>query len=139
MSKFCPKCGCKNLDEASFCSECGNALPSMEELKERTNQDKNTGLNNDNAKGTVFGTSRIKKDDDVKFSQTYSNTNSSSSGTVFSSNTSQNSNSKANDNVVIDAEIEGPEPESDKDDNKNKIICCLVVGVLFLIALMAHF
>ena len=49
MSKFCPKCGRENLDEASFCANCGYDFKELNDiLKEKPKTEKKIGISKEN-------------------------------------------------------------------------------------------
>ncbi len=137
MSKFCPKCGTKNVDEASFCADCGNPLPSKEEVEKRSHH---AGQNSsDLGNGTIYQNSNLSED---KTKSTIPNSASQDipeviiPGNVSAHNNESNSNKK----VVVDAELDtASSADNNSDDNKYLLGCCLVLVVLFLIGAIGHF
>lgn len=137
MSKFCPKCGTKNVDAASFCADCGHPLPSKEEVNRRSHHE---GRNfNDLGNGTIIQNSNMSDDESIS-----ANKNTASKdipeviipGSVSTNNTNVNSNKK----VVLDAELDNTSSaDNNSDDNKYLIGCCLVAVVLFVIVFIGHF
>ena len=142
MAKFCPKCGCKNVDEASFCSQCGAELPSKEEILKRSQNNENSNLN-ENSNGTVGINPNSTEEDDVEIINPVNTrtTESPKRNVIIDQNGPSSNQSKANANgkVHVGGQSSSDSSTTAKDDNKETIICCLVFAVLFLIALMCRF
>ena len=117
MSKFCPKCGCENLDEASFCLECGASLPSIEEVKERSSH--GAGTSHQSTFSSNLNEENVFNQETSSFSQSSSNSNEASNSSKFK-------------NVINEA-------NPANNDNQDYAICCLVIFVLLLIAFLCNF
>lgn len=55
MSKFCPKCGEKLVDEAKFCKNCGASLEGIPNPQQNTNNNPVPVVENDHNLAIIVG------------------------------------------------------------------------------------
>ena len=168
MSKFCPKCGNENLDEASFCSKCGSRLPSIEEIRQRVphedNQDvednakiethsspssssSNEDNKNINKKSEIDACFSYMNEDEFKNDSDIHKKEHKSDSSSLNNNVESNSISadsldiqeSSDNNVIKDVQIETSPLATKKNDNSLAKVCCLAFIILFIIAMIGHF
>ena len=165
MSKFCPKCGNENLDEALFCSKCGSKLPSIEEIRQRVphedNQDvedndkiethssssSNEDNKNINKKSQMDACFSYMNEDEFKNDSDINKNEHKSDSSILNNDVGSNSISadsldiqeSSDNNVIKDVEIETSPLPTKKNDNSLAKVCCLAFIILFIIAMIGHF
>lgn len=59
MSKFCPKCGRENLEESSFCANCGYDFEKLNDILKEEPKTENVGISKKNNLNTSFNWKNI--------------------------------------------------------------------------------